>query len=129
MEDGHSRDSGEVRHGLPRHGDLRAHLVRYPARRELPIHHVEDERKQTLFAEVSSLLTPGGVFANLEIVKSPTQVLQDQWRDEMGARDDASDRLSKMEPQLQWLRAAGLEDVDCIWKWRALALLRGAKPR
>jgi hypothetical protein len=31
-----------------------------------------------------------------------------------------------MELQLQWLREAGLEDVDCIWKWRSLALLRGA---
>ena len=95
----------------------------------LAIHHVEDERKQTLYAEVASLLIPGGVFANLEIVKSPTQVLHDQWRDEMGARDDPSDRLAPMEPQLGWMRDAGLQDVDCIWKWRALALMRGTKPR
>jgi len=92
----------------------------------LAIHHVEDARKMTLYAEVASLLTAGGVFANLEIVQSPTQALHDQWRDEMGARDDASDRLAPMESQLQWLRDAGLQDVDCIWKWRALALLRGA---
>jgi SAM-dependent methyltransferase len=95
----------------------------------LAIHHVEDERKQSLYAEVAALLAQGGVFANLEIVQSPTQALHDRWRDEMGARDDPSDRLAPLEPQLAWLRDAGLRDVDCIWKWRALALLRGAKPR
>jgi SAM-dependent methyltransferase len=95
----------------------------------LAIHHVDDERKRTLYAEIVALLTPGGVFANLEIVRSPTQALHDRWRDEMGARDDPSDRLAPMEPQLGWLRDAGLHDVDCIWKWRALALLRGTTPR
>jgi len=94
----------------------------------LAIHHVDDERKQSLYAEIAALLTPGGVFANLEIVRSPTQALHDQWRDEMGAQDDPSDRLAPMEPQLAWLRDAGLQDVDCIWKWRALALMRGTKP-
>jgi tRNA (cmo5U34)-methyltransferase len=94
----------------------------------LAIHHVDDDRKRTLYAEVASRLAPGSVFANLEIVQSPTQALHDQWRDEMGARDDPSDRLAPMEPQLGWLRDAGLHDVDCIWKWRALALLRGLKP-
>jgi len=93
----------------------------------LAIHHVEDERKQTLFAEVGSLLAPGGLFANLEIVKAPTEALHVQWRDEMGARDDPSDRLAPMEPQLSWLRDAGFHDVDCIWKWRSLALMRGTK--
>jgi len=55
----------------------------------LAIHHVDDERKRTLYAEIVALLTPGGVFANLEIVRSPTQALHDRWRDEMGARDDS----------------------------------------
>jgi tRNA (cmo5U34)-methyltransferase len=95
----------------------------------LAIHHVEDERKRSLYAEIAAYLTPGGVFANLEIVQAPTQALHDQWRDEMGARDDPSDRLAGMEPQLAWLRDTGLQDVDCIWKWRSLALLRGTKPR
>jgi tRNA (cmo5U34)-methyltransferase len=94
----------------------------------LAIHHVEDDRKRALYAEIADRLSPGGVFANLEIVQSPTQSLHDQWRDEMGARDDASDRLAPMQPQLTWLRDSGFEDVDCIWKWRSLALLRGAKP-
>ena len=66
-----------------------------------------------------------GCSANLEIVASPTQALHDRWRDEMGARDDPSDILCDMQRQLAWIGSAGLDDVDCIWKWRSLALLRG----
>jgi tRNA (cmo5U34)-methyltransferase len=95
----------------------------------LAVHHVTDERKVTLYAEIAQLLAPGGVFCNLEIVRSPTQALHDQWRDEMGARDDPADRLADMTSQLTWISAAGLENVDCIWKWRSLALLRGERPR
>jgi SAM-dependent methyltransferase len=93
----------------------------------LAIHHVSDARKQSLYAEIAELLAPGGVFENLEIVRSPTQALHDRWREEMAARDDPSDVLCDLEPQLAWLRAAGLDDVDCIWKWRSLALMRGQK--
>ena len=93
----------------------------------LAIHHVSDRRKRTLFAEAAALLAPGGVFANLDIVASPTQALHDRWREEMGARDDASDVLRDVESQLQWLRGAGLDHVDCIWKWRSLALMRGQR--
>jgi cyclopropane fatty-acyl-phospholipid synthase-like methyltransferase len=93
----------------------------------LAIHHVTDERKQTLYAECAALLAPGGVFANLEIVASPTRALHDRWRDEMGARDDPSDRLRDLASQLAWIDAAGLENVDCIWKWRSLALMRGER--
>ena len=95
----------------------------------LAIHHVSDDRKRTLYAEAAQLLAPGGVFANLEIVASPTQALHDQWRDEMGARDDPTDVLRDMASQLEWINEAGLENVDCIWKWRSLALLRGERSR
>ena len=95
----------------------------------LAVHHVTDARKRALYAEIAELLAPGGVFANLEIVASPTQALHDQWRDEMGARDDAADLLRDMASQLEWINEAGLENVDCIWKWRSLALLRGERSR
>jgi SAM-dependent methyltransferase len=91
------------------------------------IHHVTDERKATLAAEAAALLRPGGIFANLDIVRAPTRRLHERWRAEMGAPDDPADVLCELEPQLGWLRAAGLEDVDCTWKWRSLALMRGAR--
>ena len=122
-------------------GDDRVTIVTHDLEQPLPfdarfdavvtsfaIHHVTNERKRTLHAEIANLLNPGGVFANLEIVASPTQALHDQWRDEMGARDDPADRLAPMSSQLEWISEAGFENVDCIWKWRSLALLRGERP-
>ena len=93
----------------------------------LAIHHVTDERKRTLYAECAGLLAPGGVFANLEIVASPTRAMHERWRDEMGARDDPSDKLRDLFSQLAWIDEAGLTNVDCIWKWRSLALMRGER--
>ena len=93
----------------------------------LAIHHVSDDRKRTLFAEAAALLAPGGVFANLDIVASPTQALHDRWREEMGARDDATDVLRDVESSAPVAPRAGLHDVDCIWKWRSLALMRGQR--
>jgi ubiquinone/menaquinone biosynthesis C-methylase UbiE len=93
------------------------------------LHHVAtDDRARALFQECAALLTPGGVFANLEIVQSPTPSLHHRWRREMGARDDPADHLRDLAVQLGWLREAGLADVDCIWKWRSLALMRGERP-
>ncbi|HEY7438215.1 MAG TPA: class I SAM-dependent methyltransferase [Acidimicrobiia bacterium] len=94
----------------------------------LAIHHVTDARKQELDAEILELLVPGGIFANLDVMASPTEKLHQQWRVEMGVGDDRSDTLRDMPSQLGWMSDAGLEHVDCIWKWRSLALLRGERP-
>ena len=97
----------------------------------MAIHHLEDERKRALFAEVFELLEPGGVFANFEHVASPTDRLHREFFeaiDEPLYHEDPSDRTALVETQLEWLREIGYEDVDCIWKWREMALLAGLKP-
>jgi tRNA (cmo5U34)-methyltransferase len=94
------------------------------------IHHLHDDRKQTLLREIAARLRPGGMFANLEVVASPTAELHAAFRAAIGREeDDPEDRLVDVETQLAWMRAAGLEQVDCIWKWRGFALLAGIAPR
>ena len=95
------------------------------------IHHLEHDRKRSLYGEVFDLLEPGGVFANFEHVASATQRLHLAFFaaiDEPLEDEDPSDRLLDVQPQLEWLRALGFDDVDCYWKWLEMALLIGVKP-
>jgi tRNA (cmo5U34)-methyltransferase len=95
------------------------------------IHHLEDERKRSLYGEVFDLLEPGGVFANLEHVASPTERLHIAFFAAIGEPledADPSDRLLGVETQLGWLRELGFDDVDCYWKWLEMTLLVGVKP-
>lgn len=94
------------------------------------IHHLVDERKRSLYAEVYGLLVPGGVFCNLEHVSSPTTVLHEYFLQKLGIRqlgEDPSNKLLDVETQLRWLREIGFIDVDCQWKWLELALLGGRR--
>ena len=95
------------------------------------IHHVSDDRKRALYAEVYERLAPGGVFLNLEHVDSPTAELHQAFLDAIGytpEQDDPSNKLAPVGVQLGWLRDAGFTHVDCHWKWRELALLAGVRP-
>lgn len=95
------------------------------------IHHLEHERKRELYGEVFDLLEPGGVFANLEHVASPTQRLHLAFFAAIGEPiedEDPSDRTLDVETQLEWLCELGFDDVDCYWKWLEMALLVGVKP-
>jgi tRNA (cmo5U34)-methyltransferase len=126
-------------------GDERVELVHHDLRQPLPdlgrfdavvssfaIHHLEHERKRSLYGEVFDLLEPGGVFANFEHVASATARLHAAFFvaiDEPLENADPSDRLLDVETQLAWLRELGFDDVDCYWKWLEMALLLGVKPR
>ena len=92
------------------------------------IHHLSHERKRSLYEEIWGMLEPGGVICNLEHVSSPTPRLHQRFIDLIGGQEDASNILLDVETQLRWLREIGFEDVDCLWKWRELALLTGVKP-
>jgi len=93
------------------------------------IHHLVDARKVALLDEIAAQLRPGGCYANLEVVASPTPELHAEFRRAIEREtDDPEDKLVDVETQLGWMRAAGFEHVDCIWKWRGFALLAGRSP-
>lgn len=116
------------------------------------IHHQPDERKRELYSEIFELLTPGGVFLNLEHVasvteageelfddffidhlhhfhsKSDTTANRDAIADEYYRRPDKKENiLARVEDQCQWLRHIGYVDVDCFFKVFELALFGGRK--
>lgn len=94
----------------------------------LAIHHLEDERKGELFEEIHTLLTPGGVFANLDLVASASSRLHERFRREIGrTQDDPTDRLADLSDQMGWLRNAGFTEVDCHFKWLELSLVVAVK--
>ena len=39
---------------------------------------------------------------------------------------DPADRLADPHDQLEWLRAAGFADADCLFKWLQLTLVVGS---
>jgi len=91
------------------------------------IHHCPHERKRALYVEVFEVLEPGGMFANLEHVASPTEKLHQDFLTIIDGSEDPSNKLLDVETQLGWLREIAFEDVECYWKWRELALLAGVK--
>lgn len=56
------------------------------------IHHLENERKRSLYEEVYELLESGGVFTNLEHVASPTDRLHEAFLAAIGYTPETEDR-------------------------------------
>ena len=105
----------------------------------LAIHHLDDEGKRNLFARVHAALAPGGLFVNAEQVAGPTAFFEDvyaAWHErsafEAGATEaewsasqarKALDSCAGVERQLQWLRASGFADADCLFQNHCFAVL------
>ncbi len=113
------------------------------------IHHQEDTRKQEIYLEIFDLLEPGGIFINVEHVRSSTDwvrsVHDNLFVDRLVAHHPEKSRqeieetyyrrpakeaniLAPVEQQCQWLGDIGYIDVDCYLKIFELAVFGGRKP-
>lgn len=115
----------------------------------LAIHHLMAEEKQDLFQFLHDHLSPGGYFVNLDVVLAPGDELEawymELWNDWVerqrlsGVTDrDFSDivRRYKENPdnvpdtldfQLDCLRRAGFQRVDCYYKFGVFVIFGGRK--
>jgi tRNA (cmo5U34)-methyltransferase len=98
----------------------------------LSIHHLNDDEKQNLFRKIYLNLTPGGAFINVDQIKGPSDYFQElywsTWLKKV-RRDGANEQLiqdsiqrrkefdrdATMADQLNWLRNAGFDKVDCLY--------------
>lgn len=97
----------------------------------LTLHHFEESRRRELLGEIAALLHPGGVFADLDLVRSSTEILHRRFMDRVPwelSPDRPWDRHPTLDQRVSWLDAAGFTNVDCVWKWRELALVVGESP-
>lgn len=113
------------------------------------IHHQPDERKRAIYREIFQLLSPGGIFVNVEHVASATKWVEsvndelfidhlhrlrpNESREDVASRffyrpDKAANILAPVEDQCAWLREIGYRDVDCYLKVFELAVFGGRKP-
>ena len=117
------------------------------------IHHQSDTRKREIYAEIFSLLHPGGWFVNVEHIAPATELVTEifenhiidakvalevstggpQTRAEIAEafhrrQDKDVNLLTPIETQLTWLRELGYQDVDCYFRIYSLAVLAGWRP-
>jgi len=110
----------------------------------LAIHHLEHDENRDLVGRIAQVLRPGGIYVNAEHVAGPTPWLERTyrrlWADACAAAGAApeeiasavarmaADRSVDVATQLDWMRAAGLEDCDCFFKQLHFAVLAGWRP-
>jgi tRNA (cmo5U34)-methyltransferase len=111
------------------------------------VHHLTDERKQSLFAEIFGHLVPGGWYLNYDPVRADDPVVEATW-ERAGDRADpeAAARRRRRTPleqarwdnhvryiiplgqQLGYLRAAGFDGIDVYWKQLESVIYGGRRP-
>jgi tRNA (cmo5U34)-methyltransferase len=112
------------------------------------VHHLPDERKQSLFAEIRGRLVPGGWYLNYDPVRAPDAVVAAAWErvhdledpaaaarrlhrtaQEQARYDNHVRYLIPLSPQLGYLRDAGFQGVDVYWKSLENVIYGGRRPR
>ncbi|MHB1534948.1 MAG: class I SAM-dependent methyltransferase [Acidimicrobiales bacterium] len=113
----------------------------------LCVHHLPDERKQQLFAEIVSRLVPGGWYLNYDPVTADDPIVQAAWErandrqdpeaaakranrtpEEQARYENHVRYLLPLAPQVDFVRAAGFEAVDVYWKQLDYVIYGGRRP-
>jgi len=111
------------------------------------VHHLPDDRKQGLFAEIFNHLAPGGWYFNYDPVRGDDPLVEATWQRVTGDDDpESAARLGRwrhenherwanhvrymipLGPQLGFLRSAGFEGVDVYWKQLENVIYGGRRP-
>jgi tRNA (cmo5U34)-methyltransferase len=113
-------------------------------------HFTANQRRRHMFKEIFGIVNSGGCFINADNVRAPTKSLRDRYRT---ARDQWLERLINessggkttlaelraaapntyhgphdngyLDEELNWLKEAGFEDVDCFWKFGTTVVYGG----
>jgi tRNA (cmo5U34)-methyltransferase len=112
------------------------------------VHHLPDERKQGLFAEIFAHLVPGGWYLNYDPVRAEDPVVEATWQrvndrvdPELAARrrhrtpleqarwDNHVRHIIPLGQQLDYLGSAGFEGIDVYWKQLDTVIYGGRRPR
>jgi trans-aconitate methyltransferase len=116
------------------------------------IHHLKNGRKYELFEEIYEVLKPGGIFINMEHVKSATSFgnslfdeimvdtlyeklkeegkekrKSDLMKEHLSRPDQYDNILIPVTTQCDWLKEIGFVDVDCFFKCFELSIYAGIK--
>lgn len=112
------------------------------------VHHLPDERKQSLFSEIIDRLMPGGWYLNFDPITTEDPLVEAIWQrvnDRLDPRS-AHERLHRtpqeqlqyenhvryiipLERQLEFLRSAGFKAVDVYWKQLDYVIYGGSRGR
>ena len=117
------------------------------------LHHVEFENRIKLYSEIHAVLKEGGLFINGDLFKEDSPII-DEWEldnniasllsvlkekhgeectfDELKAKRIEQGKKMGDKPGTLWdmyrdLKAAGFGYVDCLWKFRNLAIMAASK--
>jgi tRNA (cmo5U34)-methyltransferase len=113
----------------------------------MSVHHLTDERKQGLFAEIFAHLVSGGWYLNYDPVSPPDPAVEAAWQ-RVSDREDPEAKarhehrtpeqqarwenhvrfISPLDRQLGYLRAAGFEGIDVYWKRLENVVYGGYRP-
>ena len=99
----------------------------------LSIHHLEDKNKMRLFKDIYDSLNPGALFVNADQCLPESEeyagIFDDYWSGYVESSGFTSEEIEgfhqrrkldkevKLTDQISWIRNAGFEIVECIYKY------------